>query len=88
MAWNMAFAVGSSDRRTRLGMTAPRAESSKVPRPPDSAGQTNSADRGHDDGDGGLVAAPVDGVHDRPAEERPGEHRYQRGERDQADVKG
>jgi hypothetical protein len=42
IAWKTALAVGMSERRTRLGSTVFSAESSKVPRPPASAVQTNS----------------------------------------------
>ena len=51
----MALTAGTSERRTRLGTTAPKAESSKVPSPTASGAQTKF---GHSD----YLAMPMIGI--------------------------
>ena len=56
-AWKMAFAVGTSDRRTRFGTMALRPALSRPLNPADRAGKTNS---GHSDGPrSALTASPT-----------------------------
>ena len=100
-AWKMAFAVDTSDRRTRFGTMALRPALSRPLNPADSAGSTNSghsagaqvgvdrqpgAARRHQHLRDHQQPAPVHRVDHRTAQQRPGDQREQLGDGHQPDV--
>ena len=100
-AWNMAFAVDTSDRRTMFGTMALRPALSSPLNPAARAGSTNNghsevsqvgvdrqpgAAAGHQHLRHHQQPAPVHRVYHRSGQQRPGDQREQLGDRHQPDV--